>query len=124
MAKWLKMSTCRGNAATVCCPYGLDSYGTAYGPDYYYTAHDETISGLCFPASKNINISMFAFYLVRNEILIIANGVTIYDSGWFLEGLSVTVTIPAGTTTLRYLILGQGNSPPDADQWSITLTCA
>lgn len=115
-------SGCSDNA---CCPYALSRTGT--GPDAAYTALDITISDLCFPTSKTINVTYDHWSALADQVVITAypSGTTVFSTTCTTGSGSGSGTIPSGTTSLNYHVYGSCNAPQGTtDQWSLTVDCA
>lgn len=106
---------------TVCCPYCIARSGTQYTTGIY-TALDQTFTNLCFPTSGAMAVYWDFFGFCTNQLRIYADGTLIHDSYCVNTSGSTVVTIPAGTTSIRYLIEGGCSAPlPCTDQWSLTV---
>ena len=98
------------------CTVGVSELGTDVG-------YDETFDGTCdFTSARDIDLD-FEAWNHNSQLIIYANGVSIYDSGCIIGHPLVTVTVPGGTTSLRFLVVvncagGAGGS------WDLFVQCA
>lgn len=84
--------------------------------------YDETfdVTGQ-FPTAQDLGIDLET-YTIQDELLIYADGTLVYDSGCIGAHVTTAVSIPAGTTSIRVVIV------PDCaggtgTLWTLSLSC-
>lgn len=133
MASWLKTADSNGSCCdcqpAVCdqcytCPLELEYTNSGGGPDSSYIAFNVTISDLTIEQDTVIDIWFDFWGVLANELVIYADEVAMYDSTCVIGSDSAHVTIPAGTTSVRYYLQGSCNAPQGTtDLWSVIIQC-
>lgn len=94
---------------------------TAGGDDGYSNIFDVTGE---FPSDRDITVE-FATYVVKDRLVITANGSPVYDSNCIATDgtpVSTTVTIPAGTTSVTVTVI-PNCAGTTGTAWALSITC-
>lgn len=99
------------------CNLSLDTAGGESGYDQTFDVTGD------FGSARNIFIDFEAF-TIKDQLLIDANGVNIYDSGCIGGNVTPTVLVPAATTSARVRIIPHCDPLQEgATAWTLTITC-
>lgn len=121
---WLKTVDCEcaqcgtGPCDTLACICSLN-LNTAGGNDGYSQIFPISISS---PLALYIQ---FTTYIVKDRLVITADGTTVYDSGCISTGsspISATVTIPSGTSSVVVTVFPNCEGTTST-LWTLTISC-
>lgn len=126
MSIFIPVLTC-GDAEPCACPSPCDAMcfcnltlDTAGGESGYDETFDVTDD---FVADRDIYVD-FEAYSIKDQLLIDADGVNIYDSGCISGNVTATVTVPAGTTSARVQVLAHCDAgQPGTTAWTLSIAC-
>lgn len=112
--------TCGGCATG--CPWNFNETGgnTTYSTEYL--AFQRTVDKACQSAAVTYFVVYDAFAIAANRFQVLADGVSLFNSGCITGSGSATFTIPANTVKLDVLVYGACNSLA-GDLWSMSGTC-
>jgi hypothetical protein len=100
------------------CFCGLD-LDTSGGDECYDRTFDVTDD---FISARYITID-FESYTIKDQLLIDADGVNIYDSGCVGAHINTSVLVPAGTTSARVRVVCNCEGTTGT-LWTLNITCA
>ena len=112
-------NTCQ---ACTSCNVQVSASGGNPTPTTNYVAYQWTLTGVCIPADRQVQIICDSF-VVKNRFVVYANSSVIYDSGCSIGSSTATFNIPAGTSRVDLLIYGRCDGTGSYDVWSISLGC-
>jgi hypothetical protein len=124
MTDWLKTVGCECDecGTTACatdaclCSLDLNTSGGDAGYDHTFdTTGDFTSTRDIYPD--------FQSYTVKDQLLIYANGVLVYDSGCIGAHVTPTVSIASGTTSVRVQVVPNCEGTVGT-AWLLSITCA
>lgn len=75
-----------------------------------------------FSADRNVYVD-FESYTVKDQLLIYANAVLVYDSGCIGAHVTPTILMPAGTTSVRVNVVPNCEGTTGT-AWLLSITCA
>lgn len=98
------------------CNLNLNTAGGDAGYDETFDVTGDFVS------NRDIYVD-FESYTIKDQLIIKANGSTIYDSGCIGAHVTPTVTVPGGTTSVEIIVV------PDCEggtgtAWTVAITCA
>ena len=123
MSNWLKTAGCECavcgpdpcTAGSCLCNLTLSTSGGDEGYTHDFDASSD------FVTARDIYID-FESYTVKDQLLIYADGVLVYDSGCIGAHVTPTVTIPAGTLIVTVTIVPNCEGTIGT-AWDLYITC-
>ena len=110
-------TTCTTRPCDTCfCGLNLNTAGGDAGYDNTFSTPTE------FATARNIYVG-FESYTIKDRLMIYANWVLVYDSGCIAGYVSPTILIPAGTTTVRVVVIPNCEGTIGT-AWTLTIVCA
>lgn len=114
------------SASCICkpeCPYELANSGGEAAPLNYVADH-QIRENLCSSVDVDMVFTWNSFGVLPNDFTVATESTTIYNTGCVLGSGSANITIPAGSSLIQVLVVGNCAGVSGDDLYSYSLLCA